>query len=228
MLEKRKRKYRDGEVEQTVGEEIANSITHGIGFLLSVAGLSVGVVFAALHGHAKIVTSVAIYGATMCILYLSSTLYHAIPPSNRAKRVLHVFDHCSIYLLIAGTYTPILLGPLDAAWGWSLFGVVWGLALAGILFKVFFTGRFKAFSTLTYLAMGWLVVVALRPVFRGLGPNGMLWLAIGGLCYSAGCLFYVNRRLKFAHAIWHLFVLAGTVVHFFAILFYVILRGGAA
>ena len=117
MLEKRKRKYRDGEVEQTVGEEIANSITHGIGFLLSVAGLAVGVVFAALHSHAKVVTSVAIYGATMCILYLSSTLYHAIPPSNRAKRVLHVFDHCSIYLLIAGTYTPILLGPLDAAWG---------------------------------------------------------------------------------------------------------------
>ena len=216
MLEKREKQYRDGEIEQTVGEEIANSITHGIGFLLSVAGLSVGVVFAALHGHAKIVTSVAIYGATMCILYLSSTLYHAIPPSNRAKRVLHVFDHCSIYLLIAGTYTPILLGPLDAAWGWSLFGVVWGLALAGILFKVFFTGRFKAFSTLTYLAMGWLVVVALRPVFRGLGPGGML------------CLLYVNRRLKFAHAIWHLFVLAGTVVHFFAILFYVILRGGAA
>ena len=224
MGQSSKRPYRDGEIEQTVGEEIANSVTHGLGFLLSCAGLAVSVAFAALHSHAKVVVSVASYGATMCILYLASTLYHAFPAESRAKRVFHVFDHCSIYLLIAGTYTPILLGPLNAAWGWSLFGVVWGLAIAGILFKVFFTGWFKAFSTLTYLAMGWLVVIALKPVFRDLGPAGFLWLAIGGLCYSAGCIFYVNRRLKFSHAIWHVFVLAGTVAHFFGILFHVVLR----
>lgn len=218
-----KRKYIDGEVEQTVGEEIANSITHGIGFMLSCAALSVGVVFAALHCRAKVVTSVAIYGATMCLLYLSSTLYHAFPQGSRAKRVFHVFDHSSIFLLIAGTYTPILLGPVDAAWGWSLFGVVWGLALAGILLKIFFTGRYKVISTLAYIAMGWLVVVAIRPVFRAIGPWGMAWLAIGGVCYTAGCAFYVNRRMKFAHALWHLFVLAGTVTHFLGILFCIVL-----
>lgn len=213
-----------GEVTQTVGEEIANSITHGIGFLLSCACLTVGVVFAALHCHAKVITSVAVYGATMCILYLSSTLFHAFPAGSGAKRVFHVFDHCSIFLLIAGTYTPIVLGPVSAGWGWSLFGVIWGLAIAGIVFKAFFTGRFRMVSTLTYLAMGWLVLVALKPVLRGLGPAGFLWLAVGGLCYSVGCVFYVNRNLKFAHAIWHLFVLAGTVVHFFCILLYVVLQ----
>lgn len=213
-----------GEVRQTVGEEIANSITHGIGFLLSCAGLSVGVVFAAMHCHAKVITSVAIYGVTMCSLYLSSTLFHAFPADSKIKRIFQIFDHCSIYLLIAGTYTPILLGPVSSAWGWSLFGVIWGLAVLGIVFKAFFTGRFKAFSTLTYLAMGWLVLVALKPIFRGLGPVGFLWLAIGGACYSVGCIFYINRHLRFAHMIWHLFVLAGTVVHFFCILFYVVLK----
>ena len=160
----------------------------------------------------------------MCILYLSSTLFHAFPAGSRAKRVFQVFDHCAIYLLIAGTYTPIVLGPVSAGWGWSLFGVIWGLAVAGIVFKSLCTGRFQVFSTLTYLAMGWLVLVALKPIFSGLGPAGFLWLAIGGLCYSVGCVFYLNKRLKFAHAIWHLFVLAGTVVHFFCILFYVVLQ----
>ena len=215
--------YVEGEIYQTVGEEIANSVTHGVGFLLSVAALTVGVVFAALHCHAKVVAGVAIYGATMCILYLSSTLFHAFPQGWKAKRVFHVFDHCSIYLLIAGTYTPIMLGPVSSAWGWSLFGVIWGLAAIGIILKAFFTGRFKLVSTLAYLAMGWLIVIAFKPVWRGIGPVGFAWLAAGGVCYSLGCVFYLNRRMKFAHMVWHLFVLAGTICHFFAILYHVIL-----
>lgn len=217
------KKYIDGEIEQTVGEEIANSITHGVGLLLSIAALTISVVFAAIHCHAKVVTAVSIYGATMCILYLSSTLFHAFPHGSKAKRVFHVLDHCSIYLLIAGTYTPIMLGPTNAAWGWSLFGVIWGLALIGIILKAFFTGRFKLVSTLAYLAMGWLVIIALKPVWQGIGPKGFLWLALGGISYSLGCIFYLNRRMKFAHMIWHLFVLAGTICHFFGILFHVIL-----
>lgn len=212
----------DGEVPQTVGEEIANSITHGIGFLLSIAALTVGVVYAALHCHAKIVTAVAIYGATMCILYLSSTLFHAFPVGSKAKKVFHIFDHCSIFLLIAGTYTPIMLGPVNAAWGWSLFGVIWGLAVIGIVMKAFFTGRFKVLSTLTYLAMGWLIIIAFKPLWQGIGPAGFLWLILGGINYTLGCVFYVSR-FKFAHMIWHIFVLAGTILHFFGILFHVIL-----
>lgn len=218
------RKYLDGEVEQTIGEEIANSVTHGLGFLVSCAALAVGVVFAALNCRAKVVTAVAVYGAAMCLLYISSTLYHAFPQGSRAKKVFHIFDHASIFLMIAGTYTPILLGPVDAAWGWSLFGVVWGIALAGVLLKVFLTGRYKTASTIAYVAMGWIVVVAIRPVLRAIGPWGMFWLAAGGVCYTLGCVFYINRRMKFAHAIWHLMVLAGTLSHFFGILFCVVLR----
>lgn len=218
-----RKQYVDGEIEQTVGEEIANSVTHGIGFLLSIAALVIGVIFAAKHCTAKVITAVAIYGATLCILYLASTLYHAFPAGTRAKRIFHIFDHSSIYLLIAGTYTPILLGATRPAWGWSIFGVVWGLALLGILMKAFFTGRFKTFSTITYLAMGWLVIVAFKPVWEGIGPAGFRWLAAGGLCYSLGCVFYVTRSYRYAHAIWHAWVLAGSVCHFFAILFHVIL-----
>lgn len=218
-----KKSDREGEVSQTIGEEIANSITHGIGFLLSCAALSVGVVFAAMHCTAKVITAVAIYGATMCILYLSSTLFHAFPEGTKAKRVFHVLDHCSIFLLIAGTYTPITLGPVNAAWGWSLFGVIWGLAIIGIVLKAFFTGKFKLVSTIAYLAMGWLIVIAFRPICHGIGPMGFMWLGIGGLCYSLGCIFYMNRTIKFGHMIWHLFVLAGTICHFFGILFHVIL-----
>lgn len=217
------RKYTDGEIEQTVGEEIANSVTHGVGFLLSVAALTLGVVFAAQNCHAKVITAVSIYGATMCLLYLSSTLFHAFPQDSRAKRIFHIFDHCSIYLLIAGTYTAIMLGPVNEAWGWSLFGVIWGLAVIGIVLKTFFTGRYKILSTITYLAMGWLIVIAFKPLWQGIGPMGLMWLAIGGVCYSLGCVFYLSRRLKFAHMIWHIFVLGGTITHFFGILFHVIL-----
>lgn len=216
--------YVDGEIEQTVGEEIANSIAHGVGFLLSVAALVVGVVFAARHCTAKVVTAVSIYGATLCILYIASTLYHALPSGSAGKRVFHVLDHSSIYLLIAGTYTPILLGATSPQWGWPLFGVVWGLAVLGIVMKAFFTGRFKTFSTLTYLAMGWMVVVAFKPIWDSIGARGFAWLVAGGLCYTLGCVFYVTRNWKYAHFVWHLFVLAGSAFHFFAILLHVILN----
>lgn len=218
------RQYRSGEVEQTRGEEIANAVTHGIGFLLGIAALAVGVAFAATRSSPKVVAAVSVYGAMMCILYLSSTLFHAFPPGSRAKRIFHVFDHCSIFLMIAGTYTAITLGPVDRVWGWALFGTIWGLAAIGIAIKSFFTGRFKILSTLTYLAMGWLILVALRPILAGIGTRGFAWLAAGGLCYSLGCIFYLDRRRKFAHMVWHLFVIAGSATHFFGILFHVILR----
>ncbi len=216
--------YKDGEIEQTVGEEIANSITHGVGFLLSIAALVVGVVLAAKHSSPKVTTAVSIYGATMCILYLSSTLFHAFPQGYRAKKVFHVFDHCSIYLLIAGTYTPVCLGPVNATWGWSLFGVIWGLALIGVIMKAFFTGRFKIISTIAYLLMGWLIVIAFKPLWASIGPKGFAWLAAGGISYSLGCIFYLNRRIKFAHMIWHILVLLGTTTHFFGILLHVVLK----
>lgn len=221
-----RKQFVEGEIEQTPGEEVANAITHGIGFLLAVAALVVGIVFAAIHNSPKVITAVAIYGASLCLLYLSSTLYHALPPGSRAKRVFHIFDHSSIYLLIAGSYTPIVLGATAPALGWTVFGIVWGMATLGIVMKAFFTGRFKAFSNFTYLAMGWMIVFALKPLWHSLGAKGFALLAAGGLCYSIGWIFYIVRSFKFAHAIWHLFVIAGSVFHFFAILFYVILKNG--
>ncbi len=216
--------------EQSVGEEIANAVTHGVGLLLSVACLAIGVVFAALQRLPMLITSVAIYGATLCLLYLSSTLYHSLPP-GRAKRIWNIFDHSSIYLLIAGTYTPITLALTAQAesrgWGWSLFGVIWGLAAVGITFQTLFIHRFRLLSTLTYLVMGWLVIVAIKPMWRFLGPHAMLWIGMGGLSYSFGVIFYAWKRPRFGHAIWHLFVLAGSMLHFLGILFHVVLGGKA-
>ena len=214
--------------EQTLPEEIANAVTHGIGLLLSVACLAVGVVFASIYSTPAIITSVAIHGATLCILYLSSTLYHSLPP-GKAKRVWNIFDHASIYLLIAGTYTPITLALAyqQPGWGWSLFGIIWGLALVGIVFQALFIHRFRLLSTLTYLAMGWLVIVAIRPMWRFLGPQGFLWIGLGGVCYSLGVIFYVWKRPRFTHAVWHLFVLAGSLLHFLGILFHIVLGSAA-
>ncbi len=210
--------------EQTAPEEIANAVTHGVGLMLSVACLTVAVVFAARHGTAKLIVSVAIYGATLCLLYLSSTLYHSLPP-GRAKHILNICDHSTIYLLIAGTYTPITLALADQSggWGWSLFGVIWGLALLGIAFQALFIHRFRVLSTLTYLAMGWLVLIAIKPIWRFLGPRGFLWIAIGGACYTLGVIFYAWKRPRFTHAVWHLFVLAGSLAHFFGILLHIVL-----
>src|ERR1700739_253971 len=170
-------------------EEIANAVTHGIGLLLSIAGFVVLLVFAILHGAASHIVACAIYGATLICLYAASTLYHAVI-SPRLKRALKIFDHSAIYLLIAGTYTPFLLVNLRGAWGWSLFGVVWGLAMAGIVFKFWFVERFGFLSTTVYLLMGWLVVIAARPVITHVPATALLWLLAGGLCYSAGVIFY--------------------------------------
>ena len=207
----------------SLGEEIAHSVTHGVGIVLSIAGLSVLVTFAALKGNAWHVVGCAVYGATMVLAYTASTVYHAIPGSfTRAKRVLRVIDHSAIYLLIAGTYTPFCLVNLRGPWGWTLLGVVWGLAVLGIVFKATMLGRLKVVSILFYLAMGWLVIIAARPLGRSMALGGIVLLAAGGLAYTAGVAFYAARRMPYHHAVWHFFVLAGSTLHFFAVLFYVV------
>jgi hemolysin III len=206
---------RDDELTRT-NEELANTLTHGTGAVASVVALVVLVILAARGGDAWEIVSVALFGATLIALYVASTLFHAaIDP--RAKARLEVFDHGAIYLLIAGTYTPFTIGVLRGGWGWSLFGVIWGLALAGIAFKVFFAGRFRLTSTLIYLAMGWLVIIAAGPMLRQLDPVTLGWLLAGGLAYTAGTPFYHTTRFRYAHAVWHVFVLAGSVCHVIAV-----------
>lgn len=207
----------------TLRQEIANSVTHGIGTALSVAGLTLLVVFASLHGSARHVVSVAVYGTTLVLLYLASTLYHAIQHEG-AKRILKILDHVAIFLLIAGTYTPFTLISLRGPWGWSLFGTVWGLATIGIVFKLFFTGKYKRLSTIVYLLMGWIIAVALRPLAMALPTRGLILLFLGGLAYSVGVIFYVQKERAYSHAVWHLFVILGSLCHFFSVLFYVLPR----
>ena len=197
-------------------EEIANVLTHGVGAVASTAAGSVLITLAAVFGSERQVVAAAVFAASLLLLYTASTLYHAaLRESVRAR--LKVLDHAAIYVLIAGTYTPFTLVSLHGRWGWSLFGVVWALAAAGIVFKLFFTGRLRRLSTLLYLAMGWLVLIAARPLVHALSTSALLWLAAGGLAYTAGTVFYHNRRIPFSHAIWHLFVLAGSVCHFVAV-----------
>lgn len=200
----------------STGEEIAHAVTHGIGCLLAVAGLVILVSRAAAAGDVWAVVSAAIFGATMVLLYLASTLYHAVT-SVRAKGILKRIDHAAIYLLIAGTYTPFCLGPLRGPWGWSLFGVVWGLGLAGAITDVATARRFKWLSLTVYLLMGWLVVTALKPMLSSLDRTTLMWLGAGGLAYTGGVGFYVASRMPWHHAIWHVFVLAGSICHWQAV-----------
>ncbi len=209
----------------TPREQLANSLTHGLGALLSVAGLVALVVFAGRHGDAWQVVSTAIFGVTLVLLYSSSTLYHSFR-DERAKQLLQKFDHAAIFLLIAGTYTPFVLVTLRGPWGWSLFGVVWGLAIIGVTLKFWLAGRFRLISTLIYLAMGWLVLVALKPLMAALPAGGFRLLVAGGLCYTGGAVFYLWKRLPYHHAVWHLFVLAGSVCHWAAVFLYVVPRAG--
>ncbi len=206
--------------EQSVGEEIANSVSHGVGFLAVLAVTPFLVVGAIPNGAASIV-GVSVFAATMAVLYLASTLYHAFP-SSRAKRVFRVIDHGAIFLLIAGTYTPFTLGIRRGAWGWALFGTVWGLALAGVIFKV--VGgrglRYPITSTAIYVAMGWLVIVAIQPLWERMPLAGLMWLAAGGVAYTGGVAFYAVKRVRYAHFLWHLSVLTGTTCHFFAVIGY--------
>ncbi len=205
----------------TLGEEIANSITHGVGAALAVGGLAVMVAFASLTGDPWQVVACSVFGATMVLLYTASALYHSIS-QPRAKSVLRVFDHCAIFLLIAGTYTPFTLISLRGPWGWSLFGVVWGCALAGIILRTLVGNRWRGLSVALYVIMGWVAVVAVKPLLGAVEPGGLILMVLGGLAYTAGIAFYAWRTLPYHHAIWHGFVLVGSALHFFAILFYVI------
>lgn len=211
----------DGVSKYTLQQERANGLTHGIGAAVAAAGAAVLIVLACLRGNAWHIVSFSLYGGTLFLLYLTSTLYHALR-APKAKRIFETLDHSAIYLLIAGTYTPFLLVTLHGAWGWSLFGVVWGLGLAGIVYKIFFIGRHRLFSTLLYIGIGWIAILALKPLLAALPLGGMALLLCGGACYSLGTIFYHNERLYYSHAVWHLFVLAGSLFHYFAILFYVL------
>lgn len=207
---------------QTLGEEIANSITHGIGAALATAALTILVVFAALKGDTWRVVSFTIYGASLVLMYLSSTLYHSIT-NLKAKRYFRIMDHSSIFLLIAGTYTPITLIALRGTrWGWTIFGSIWGLAILGILFKLMFYGKLEKLSVVFYVLMGWLAVVAIKPMITNLPPGLLIWIAIGGLSYTLGIIFYAWTKLPYSHSIWHLFVLGGSISHFFGILLYLV------
>lgn len=205
----------------TPGEEIANSVTHGIGIVLAIVGLGVLIAFASRFGDARHIASVAIYGATLILLYTASTLYHGIP-LPRAKAVFRTLDHIAIFLLIAGTYTPFTLINLRGAWGWTLFGTVWGIALFGVVFELTSLRRFRRVSLMLYLGMGWAVVIAAKPLVASMAPGGLVLLVAGGLFYTLGVAFYVWERLLYHHAVWHLFVLGGSVCHFFTVLFHVI------
>lgn len=203
--------------KQSLGEEIANSITHGIGVGLSIAALVILVVFAARISDVWKVVSFSIYGATMIALFMASTLYHAFP-QPRVKKFFHILDHSSIFLLIAGTYTPITIGTMRGGWGWTLFGIIWGLTLVGICLKIFAMSKLKWVSTIVYLAMGWLIIIAIKPLMSVVSKTVLMWMAIGGLCYSLGVIFYIAKKLPYHHAIWHLFVLGGAISHFFGML----------
>jgi hemolysin III len=205
----------------TAGEEIANSITGGVGVILAIAALAVLVTYAALRGDAWHVVTCAIFGATLILSYTTSTLYHSLPLPN-IKPLLRALDHSAIFLLIAGTYTPFLLVNLRGVWGWSLFGVIWTVAISGVVLRLVWKGRHHGVIVSLYVAMGWAVLVAIKPLLENLATGGLVLLASGGVVYTLGVAFYAWRKLPYSHAIWHMFVLGGSALHFFAILFYVV------
>lgn len=200
--------------------ELANALTHGLGAIAALAGGSVLVTLAAIHGDGWQLAGAIVFGVCLLLLYLASTLYHAVQHPV-AKVRLKVFDHCAIYLLIAGTYTPFTLIGLRGPLGWGLFAAIWTLALAGIGFKLFFTGRFKLLSTAIYVAMGWLAVIAIRPLLQAVDAPTLGWLLAGGIAYTVGVVFYL-RSSRFSHAIWHLFCVAGSVCHYVAVMRHVV------
>jgi len=202
-------------------EEIFNSITHGIGAIVSIAGLVLLIVFSSIYGSLSHIISCTIFGFTLVLLYTASTLYHSFRKPN-LKHVFKILDHSCIYILIAGTYTPFMLVTIRGDLGWGMFALVWSFTVIGILFKVFFVRRFKIISTIAYILMGWIIIFAIKPLFQALPVGGLVLLICGGLAYTSGTVFYAWDRLPFNHAIWHLFVLTGSVCHFFAVMFYVI------
>ena len=204
-----------------MAEEIFNAITHGVGVVFAVSALVLLIVFASLYGNALHIVSVAIYGTTLVLLYLASTLYHSFT-KEKVKYIFKLLDHSAIFLLIAGTYTPFMLVTLRGVLGWALLSVVWVFAILGIILKVFFVGRFTVFSTLLYLLLGWLIVVAMKPLMAAIPTSGLRLLVAGGILYTLGSFFYIRKSRPFNHGIWHLFVLAGSVCHFLSVLLYVL------
>ena len=208
------------EREQSRGEEIANSVSHGIGLVAALVATPFLVLQAVRRGDTGFIVGASVFAATMVLLYLASTLYHALP-IGKAKRVFRVIEHSAIFLLIAGTYTPFTLGVLRGAWGWTLLGLVWGLAVAGVALKTLNRMSHPIISTSLYLLMGWLILIAVNPLYARVPASGLLWLVAGGVAYTAGVAFFAaDSRLRYSHFIWHLFVMAGTACHYFAVFWY--------
>ena len=206
--------------QQSQGEEIANSISHGIGLVAALVGTPFLITQAARHGNVGFVIGASLFSATTIFLYLASTLYHALP-IGKTKRVFRVLEHSAIFLLIAGTYTPFTLGILHGVWGWILLSIIWSLAAAGVVLKVFYGTSFPILSTSLYLFMGWMVVITANILIAKMPTPGLLWLIAGGVSYTVGVVFFaIDSRLQYAHLIWHLFVLTGTTCHYFALLWY--------
>ena len=211
------RAWRRGDHLAEIRDEIANALTHGVGAAAALAGGAVLITLAAIGGDGWQLAGAIVFGITLLLLYTASTLYHAIQHPI-AKGRLKVFDHCAIYLLIAGTYTPFTLVGLRGPWGWGLFAAIWTLALAGVVFKLFYTGRYPRLSTAIYVAMGWLVVVAMKPMLASIDAWTLGWLLAGGVFYTLGTYFYHRESIPYAHAIWHLFCIAGSVCHYVAVM----------
>ena len=211
----------DNNEQFTTGEEIANSVIHGVGALLSIAALAVMTAAAVQRGSVWHVVSFAVFGSSMVLLYTFSTIYHGLT-NLRAKRVFEFLDHSGVFLLIAGTYTPFSLVVLHGRVGWAIFGIIWGLFAAGIIYKTFFLKKAVIVSTLIYVCMGWVIVLAFKPLVESLVGAGLFWLVLGGVLYTGGTVLYVWRRVRYHHALWHLFVIAGTACHFICVLFYVL------
>ncbi len=206
--------------DQSKSEEFANSLSHGIGLIAAIVGAPFLIIHAIQHGDGKFIVGVSAFSLTTILLYLASTVYHILPIS-RMKRVFNVIDHSIIFLLIAGTYTPFTLGVLRGAWGWALFGVIWGLASIGVILKALNKASHPVLSNGLYLLMGWIVVIAIEPLISRMPTAGLLWLLSGGIFYTVGIIFYIfDSRLKYGHLIWHVFVMGGTVCHYFAVLWY--------
>lgn len=205
-------------------EEVANITVHGFGLLFAMVATATMLVVVGQQTDRAIIIGCSIYGVTLCVLFASSVIFHSSLAVDLAyKRALEVLDHCAIYLLIAGTYTPFVLGPLKGPLGWSILAVIWALAFFGIFYKVFFFYKSDALSTLAYVLMGWLIVFAIQPMIQAIGLEGVLWMGLGGLLYTFGALFYVfDHKFQFAHTIWHVFVLAASICHYFVVLNYVI------
>ena len=205
----------------TVGEEIFNSVSHGVGVLLSIAALVLLIIFAAIYSDGYGLASALVYGISLILLYTMSMVYHIVQ-NKTAKKVLRIFDHCSIFILIAGTYTPYLLVSMRGTLGWTIFGIIWGVTVIGILMNAISLEKFRVLSLICYVLMGWGIILSIKPLAQNLPLTGLILLLVGGLVYTVGVVFYVLKKYRYMHSVWHLFVLAGSIFHYFSILLYVL------